>query len=177
MRAHAVRNMRFTVAVLLTVLAPALALDGFAEAAASPAAPAKTADGPRAGETLSAAERGIRSVLDAQVAAWNRGDLDSFMQGYWHSPELTFYSGGTVSTGWDAALARYQRRYQGEGREMGTLDFSNLEIHSVGNNDAWVGGHWHLKMRDGKDLGGLFTLIFKKLPEGWKIVHDHTSSD
>jgi ketosteroid isomerase-like protein len=137
--------------------------------------PAQAADSsPR---SATSAEQAIRGVLDGQVAAWNRGDLDGFMQGYWRSPDLTFYSGGTVSTGWDAARARYQRRYQGKGREMGTLDFSKLEIHSLGSNDAWVGGRWHLKMRNGKDLGGLFTLIFKKQLEGWRIVHDHPSSD
>ena len=129
--------------------------------------PATSADAPQA----------IRAVLDAQVAAWNRGDIPGYMQGYWRSPELSFYSGGTVTSGWDATLARYQRRYQGEGRAMGTLDFSNLETRPVGQDSAWVGGRWHLKMPDGKDLGGLFTLIFRKMPEGWRIVHDHTSSE
>ncbi len=97
------------------------------------------------------------------------------MRGYWRSPELTFYSGGAVTSGWDATLARYQKRYQSEGREMGKLDFSALEIHVLGRNSAWVGGRWHLKMSGGKDLGGLFTLAFRKFPEGWRIVHDHTS--
>ncbi len=120
------------------------------------------------------AEQAIRAVLDAQVAAWNRGDLQGFMAGYWHSPELTFYSGNAVTSGWEATLQRYQKRYQAPGSEMGKLDFSQLEIHPAGDM-AWVGGHWHLKMSDGKDLGGVFTLVFRKLPEGWKIVHDHTS--
>jgi beta-aspartyl-peptidase (threonine type) len=120
------------------------------------------------------AERAIRAVLDAQVAAWNRGDLDGFMAGYWHSPELTFYSGTGVTSGWEATLERYRKRYQAPGSEMGKLDFSALEIHPAGDM-AWVGGRWHLKMSDGKDLGGLFTLVFRKLPDGWKIVHDHTS--
>ncbi len=116
----------------------------------------------------------IRAVLEAQVAAWNRGDLKGFMEGYWHSPELTFYSGAQVSHGWDAALARYEKNYRSGGREMGKLDFSELEIHVTGG-DAWVGGRWHLKMSNGEERGGLFTLIFRKLPEGWRIVHDHTS--
>ena len=121
----------------------------------------------------SAAQQAIRAVLDAQTAAWNRGDLPGFMNGYWHSPELTFYSGSGVTSGWDATLARYQKRYQSAGNEMGKLDFSQLEIHPAGDM-AWVGGRWHLKMPDGSDRGGVFTLIFRKLPEGWKIVHDHT---
>jgi ketosteroid isomerase-like protein len=120
-----------------------------------------------------AAEQSIRGVLDQQVAAWNRGDLREFMAGYWNSPGLTFYSGSTVTSGWQATLERYQKRYQSPGSAMGTLDFSQLEIHPSGDL-AWVGGHWHLKMPDGKDLGGVFTLVFRKLPEGWKIVHDHT---
>lgn len=120
-----------------------------------------------------ASEKAIRGVLDNQTAAWNRGDLRGFMAGYWNSPELTFYSGNTVTSGWQATLERYQKRYQSPGAAMGKLDFSQLEIHPSGDM-AWVGGHWHLKMPDGKDLGGVFTLVFRKLPEGWKIVHDHT---
>ena len=122
-------------------------------------------------------QRAVRAVLDEQVAAWNRGDIEGYMVGYWRSPELTFYSGGAVTSGWDATLARYKTRYQGQGREMGKLDFSNLEIHSAAGDSAWAGGRWHLKMSGGKGLGGLFTLIFKKVPEGWRIVHDHTSSE
>ena len=119
-------------------------------------------------------EEAIRAVLDTQVAAWNRGDLAGFMAGYWNDPGLSFYSGSNVTSGWQATLERYQKRYQSPGNEMGKLDFSELEIHPLGEG-AWVGGRWHLKMSDGKDLGGLFTLIFRKTPAGWKIVHDHTS--
>ena len=124
----------------------------------------------------SAAASAIRAVLDEQAAAWNKGDIGAFMKGYWKSPELTFYSGGIVTSGWEATLQRYRSRYQGEGREMGKLDFSELDIHVFASDAAWVGGRWHLKMSDGKDLGGLFTLIFRRFPEGWRIVHDHTSS-
>ena len=117
----------------------------------------------------------IRAVLDAQVAAWNRGDLEGFMAGYWRSPDLEFYSGDKFTLGWDATLARYKKNYQGEGKDMGTLDFSDLSVHTNPSNVAWVSGHWHLKMKDGSEKGGLFTLIFHKFPEGWKIIHDHTS--
>lgn len=117
----------------------------------------------------------IRTVLDAQVAAWNRGDLEGFMAGYWRSPDLEFYSGDNITRGWDATLSRYQRRYQSQGHEMGHLEFSGLEVHTNSSNVAWVSGHWRLQMKDGSRRGGLFTLIFHKMPDGWKIIHDHTS--
>jgi ketosteroid isomerase-like protein len=117
----------------------------------------------------------IRKVMDAQVAAWNRGDIEGFMAGYWRSPNLEFYSGATVTKGWDATLERYKKNYQSGGKEMGKLDFSELEIHTNPSDVAWVTGKWHLKMKDASDRGGLFTLIFRKTTDGWKIAHDHTS--
>jgi beta-aspartyl-peptidase (threonine type) len=117
----------------------------------------------------------IRRVLDRQVEAWNRRDLEGFMQGYWHSPELTFYSGGTVVSGWETTLARYRNRYQGEGHEMGHLDFSDLKLELLGPSAAFVRGRFHLKMSSGES-GGLFTLTFRKFTDGWKIIHDHTST-
>src|SRR5262245_33219553 len=75
-----------------------------------------------------AARKEIAKVLDDQVVAWNKGDLKAFMAGYWRSPDLTFYSGNTVLKGWDATLERYQKRYQGEGKEMGKLAFRDLDI-------------------------------------------------
>ena len=117
----------------------------------------------------------IRKVMNDQVAAWNRGDIEGFMDGYWKSPNLEFYSGATVTNGWDATLARYKKNYQSEGKEMGKLDFSELAIHTNPSDTAWVTGRWHLKMKDGSDKGGLFTLIFRKTANGWKISHDHTS--
>jgi ketosteroid isomerase-like protein len=117
----------------------------------------------------------IRKVMNAQVAAWNKGDLEGYMDGYWCSPDLEFYSGTTITKGWDATLERYKKRYQQGGNEMGKLDFSELAIHTNPSDIAWVTGKWHLKMKDGSDRGGLFTLIFRKTPTGWKITHDHTS--
>ncbi|HET7207080.1 MAG TPA: nuclear transport factor 2 family protein [Terriglobales bacterium] len=122
-------------------------------------------------------EDSIRHVLEGQVQAWNRHNLEAFMNGYWNSPDLTFFSGGQVAQGWDQALARYRKRYQGEGHEMGKLNFSDLRIEPLGANAAFVRGAWHLTTSDGKNPHGLFTLIFRKFPEGWKIVHDHTSGD
>ncbi|MBI3649982.1 MAG: DUF4440 domain-containing protein [Acidobacteria bacterium] len=117
----------------------------------------------------------IRALLDKQVAAWNRGDLTGFMAAYWKSADLSFYSGGTKTFGWQQTIDRYRQRYQSAGREMGQLDFSELQIESLSPNAAFVRGHWHLKMKDGEP-GGLFTLILRKQSGGWKIIHDHTSS-
>ncbi len=119
--------------------------------------------------------KAIRAVLDAQVAAWNKGDLEGFMAGYWKSPDLTFYSGKTKLRGWQATLDRYRKRYQAEGREMGKLAFSELDIELLGPDRAVVRGRFQLTLK-GESPAGLFTLILKKLPEGWRIVHDHTSS-
>ena len=125
----------------------------------------------------SAEASAIRQVLTDQAAAWNRSDLESFMRGYARSPELTFYSGGTITAGWEKTLERYRTRYQTQGRQMGKLIFSELEIHVLAPDAAWVGGRWRLEMTDGTHPGGLFTLVFRKLPEGWRIIHDHTSNE
>lgn len=118
----------------------------------------------------------IKHLLSTQVEAWNKGDLAGFMAGYWNSPDLTFFSGGNVAHGWQAALERYQRNYQGTGKEMGHLDFQDLNIDQLGERAAVARGSWHLTMSDGKTPHGLFTLILRRFPDGWKIVHDHTSA-
>jgi beta-aspartyl-peptidase (threonine type) len=117
----------------------------------------------------------IQDVLDAQVTAWNRGDLEGFMAGYWHSDALAFFSGKEVMSGWQATLDRYRKRYQAEGRDkMGTLSFSDLQIDLLGPDSALVRGRWKL-ITSKEPLGGLFTLLFMRKPEGWRIAHDHTS--
>jgi ketosteroid isomerase-like protein len=126
-------------------------------------------------------EEGIKHVLLSQVEAWNHGKLEAFMQGYWHSPDLTFFSGATETRGWEPTLARYRQRYQAEGKEMGKLEFQKLNIDLLSRRSAVVTGKWQLTMSDGKTSDGkqphgLFTLIFKRLPAGWRIVHDHTSA-
>jgi ketosteroid isomerase-like protein len=118
----------------------------------------------------------VEHVLDTQQAAWNRHDLDGFMAGYWNSPELTFFSGAKETSGWQATLDRYRSTYNSPGHEMGTLEFSGLLIEMLGPEAAFVRGAWHLTMPDGKTPHGRFTLVFRKFPEGWKIVHDHTSA-
>jgi ketosteroid isomerase-like protein len=121
-------------------------------------------------------EAPVRSVLDRQVADWNRKDLDGFLEGYWHDPRVVFQSGSDRSDGFDAMRARYRKRYQAEGREMGRLAFSGVEVVMLADDSSLARGRWQLTMPDGTKPGGLFTLILRKLPEGWRIVHDHTSS-
>ncbi len=120
-------------------------------------------------------EAAIRKVLDDQVAAWNGHDLEGFMAGYWNSPELTFFSGGTITRGWQPTLDRYRQRYQSAGAEMGTLEFTGITIQMLGRDAAFVRGNFHLKMASGKGSSGIFTLVFRRFPHGWKIIHDHTS--
>lgn len=118
----------------------------------------------------------MRELLSKQQDAWNGHDLEGFMAGYWKSEELTFFSGDTVLHGWKATIERYRKRYQSEGHEMGKLEFRDLRIDAMGQDAAVARGSWHLTMSNGKTPHGLFTLILRKLPEGWRIVHDHTSS-
>ncbi len=136
--------------------------------------------GVRTGRQTKAAEgregdkAAINVVLNAQQAAWNRGDVDEFLVGYWHSPELTFSGSSGVSRGWDGVLARYKKNYP-DREAMGQLEFSELEFRFLGPAAALVLGRWHLK-RDKGDIGGVFSLVWQRFPEGWKIVHDHTSA-
>lgn len=96
------------------------------------------------------------------------------MKGYWHSPELTFSGSTGVSRGWEAVRARYQRTYSTQAT-MGHLEFSDLEVRSLGSTSALVLGKWQLTRSSG-NIGGVFTLIFQRFSDGWKIIHDHTSS-
>ncbi len=121
-------------------------------------------------------EREIRRLLDAQVQDWNRGELEGFMEGYWNSSELTFFSGANAVSGWQGTLDRYRRRYQSEGREMGRLEFREVRVVVLSEDAAFVRGRYHLELSSGETPTGLFTLIARRRPEGWRIVHDHTSS-
>ena len=116
----------------------------------------------------------IGAVLNAQQIAWNRGDVDAFLVGYWHSPELTFSGSSGVARGWDGVLARYKKNYPDKAA-MGQLDFSELEFRFLGPDAALVLGRWHLK-RENDELGGVFSLVWQRFPDGWKIIHDHTST-
>ena len=125
-----------------------------------------------AAQTDTASE--IRNVLQSQQEAWNRGDIDEFMNGYWRSEDTVFVSGDEVTRGWQKVLDRYKTKYSDRAK-MGTLTFSNLEIRPLSNDSAVVLGSWELKRASGNPHGR-FTLIFRRFPEGWKIVHDHTSA-
>jgi ketosteroid isomerase-like protein len=114
----------------------------------------------------------VRRVMDAQVAAWNRKDLEGYMAGYWKSPRLTFYGGKEMATGWQETLDRYRKKYGGG--NMGTLSFQEVSVEPLGEAAALARGRWKLQFSDGKSAEGLFTVILKKLPEGWKIIHDHS---
>lgn len=122
------------------------------------------------------ARKAIENVLHMQQEAWNRSDLEAFMTGYWNSPELTFFSGAKAHDGWQAAMDRYRAAYASPGHEMGKLEFSGIRIEMLAADAAFVRGAWGLTMKDGKTPHGLFTLVFRKFPAGWKIVHDHTSA-
>jgi len=115
----------------------------------------------------------IMKILEAQQNNWNQGDVDAFLEGYWHSPDLTFSGSGGVARGWDGVLARYKKNYP-DRAAMGQLDFSGLEFHFLGKDAALVLGHWHLTRARG-DIGGVFSLVWQRFPEGWRIIHDHTS--
>lgn len=116
----------------------------------------------------------IRAVLNAQQADWNRGDIRAFLQGYWDSPELTFAGSDGIVRGYDGLLERYQAHYP-DRQSMGELQFSGLEMRSLGPDSVLVLGQWHLRRSIG-DTGGVFSLVFHRFPTGWRIIHDHTSA-
>lgn len=116
----------------------------------------------------------IRAVLDAQRGAWNRGDIDGYMEGYARSDTTVFISGDSVTRGWQTVRDRYRKGYDSR-EKMGTLTFSDLEVSLLNSTTAIVIGHWQLQ-RANDEPKGRFTLIFKRLKNGWRIVHDHTSS-
>ena len=116
----------------------------------------------------------IKSVLRMQQDAWNRGDIDRFMNGYAHSRDTVFISEDTVRRGWETVRDRYREKYSDRAK-MGLLTFSDLEIMLLSPDSAVALGRW--KLQRAKDRPhGRFTLIFRRLPEGWRIVHDHTSA-
>jgi ketosteroid isomerase-like protein len=117
----------------------------------------------------------IQRVLDDQAAAWNKGDLVGFMKGYLESDQLSFFSGNNKTKGWKATLERYQKKYQGEGKEMGKLSFDELTIEMLGNDHALVRGRFRLQLKS-ENPTGIFTLVMRKTTAGWRIIHDHTSS-
>lgn len=122
-------------------------------------------------------EAAIRKVIQSQVDAWNRHDLEGFMGGYWNSPDLTFFSGAKETRGWQETLERYRRNYQAPGAEMGKLEFQDLQVEMLGPHAAFARGKFLLTMSNGKQPHGLFTIVFREFPEGWRIIHDHSSGE
>jgi beta-aspartyl-peptidase (threonine type) len=154
--------------VLPAVLATALAT-AFATALGACASTA-----PHVGRFEPGDRAAITAVLGRQIDAWNRGDLPGYMDGYARIPALVFTSGGNIRRGWQDALDHYQARYAVDPKAMGTLAFQIESIDAVGPDGAVVLGHWDLtgSAHPGR---GVFTLVLERRPEGWRIIHDHTS--
>jgi uncharacterized protein (TIGR02246 family) len=122
------------------------------------------------------ADQEILAVLDAQTVAWNKGDVETFMKGYQDSPDLTFV-GKAVTKGYQPVLERYRKSYP-TSAAMGTLSFSDQVVRLLDKNNAIITGRFHLKRttEGGGDATGIYSLVMRRTKQGWKIVHDHTSS-
>jgi len=116
----------------------------------------------------------IRAVLDAQAATWNRGDIDGYMNGYARDTATEFVGGDTLTRGWQTVRKRYRKKYHSR-EKMGVLSFSEIKIAPLSADAALVTGRWKLARKSDKPHGR-FTLLFRKRPEGWRIVHDHSSA-
>ncbi len=127
-------------------------------------------------ETPDAANAGqeIRTVLQNQAEAWNRGDIEGFMNGYARSETTAFVSGDQVTHGWQPVFERYKKRYP-DRAAMGKLTFSEMEVQVFSTDAAVAKGRWELE-RAGDHPRGRFTLLLSRLPEGWRVVYDHTSA-
>jgi len=135
---------------------------------------AQAASSAQSNKSSRASEAAIRAVLDAQRDAWNRGDIEGYMDGYDRSPDTVFVSGDRINRGWQMVLDRYKKSYDSR-EKMGVLSFSDVEITMLSKDAAAVLGRWRLKGAN-DEPHGTFTLLFRKTKAGWKIVHDHTSS-
>ena len=118
-------------------------------------------------------KQAVLKVLQSQQLAWNRGDVDAFMQGYWHSDSLVFVGKTAPAYGWQTTLDHYKKSYPDKAT-MGELTFTITKVDVLDKTNAFVLGGWHLKRQKG-DVGGYFTLWFKKIDGHWVIVCDHTS--
>lgn len=147
---------------VLALLAMVAVSAFLASAQQAPASPAANSE-----------EAAVRQVLLDQVAQWNNSDIPGFMKGYWKSERTEFVNASGIFRGWDDVLQRYLREYP-DPVQMGHLTFSDLEINLLSADSAYVLGRWRLDRQSGP-IGGVFTLIFRKFPGGWKIIHDHTS--
>ena len=135
---------------------------------------AGTAPASQPNKHSNSAPAAIQAVLDAQRDAWNRGDIEAYMDGYDRSPKTEFVGGDDISRGWQTVLDRYKKKYDTR-EKMGTLTFSEIDIKLLSKDTALVLGRWRLK-RAKDEPHGVFTLLFRKTKAGWRIVHDHSSS-
>ena len=117
----------------------------------------------------------VRAVIEAQAQAWNRGDIGGYMEGYAREDATTFVSGDTVTRGWQTVMDRYKRNYDTR-EKMGTLAFTELEFKPVSDSYVLAIGRWQLT-RAGDAPRGRFSLLFRRTPAGWRIVHDHSSAE
>jgi ketosteroid isomerase-like protein len=115
----------------------------------------------------------IRKILDNQTAAWNRGDIDGFMKGYWESDSLMFIGKSGVTYGWSNTLKNYKKNYP-DTAAMGKLAFTLIEVKKLSEEYYHVTGKWFLKRSIG-DIGGHYTLLFRKISGRWVIISDHSS--
>lgn len=127
-----------------------------------------------AAHAQSAAERSIRGIMAEQEAAWNRGDLPAFMQGYWQSDSLRFIGSRGLTHGWQTTLDNYRKGYP-DRAAMGTLKFNILSVEKLSRRSAFVIGKWHLARGEKGDLSGHYTLLWRKIKGQWVIVADHSS--
>lgn len=173
LRASPSRRNQANVGAMRALLALCLA----ACAGSSASAPVSSTPVAAAARSFTENDRqAVAAVLADQSAAWNRGDLVGYMAGYLRSEALVFTSGSQVRTGYEETLASYQRKYGQAPDTMGKLAFRVLRIDPVGADGAVVLGRWDLERSAGKS-GGIFSVVLERRPEGWRIVHDHTSSD
>jgi ketosteroid isomerase-like protein len=121
----------------------------------------------------SADESAIRKLLAQQTAAWNRGDVDSFMKGYWENDSLMFIGKSGVTYGWSNTLKNYKKGYP-DTASMGQLSFTLIQVKKLSPKYYHVTGKWFLKRSVG-DIGGHYTLLFEKINGQWVIISDHSS--
>ena len=132
--------------------------------------------GTAAGNSDADAEQAIQSVLDQQVAAWNRGDIQGFMRGYWNSPDLIYVGNSKVTRGWQTLLHRYEELSKTSGGQIGTLELQETQITVLSPDSALVWGTYRV-LQPGQDRKGLYTLVLRKFQDGWRTVYDRTSSE
>jgi uncharacterized protein (TIGR02246 family) len=128
---------------------------------------------PVLGKAQSADEKAIRQLLQTQTEAWNRGNLDDFMKGYWENDSLMFIGKSGITYGYTNTLNNYKKGYS-NADQMGTLTFNLIKVQRLSPEYYFVVGKWSLK-RNAGDVGGHYNLLFRKIDGKWVIVADHSS--